>query len=248
MRDSFIFYKSFYESIKELEPLDQVQIYNAIFEYEFNKNDIKLNGVSKSIFTLIKPLLIANDKKYENGKKGGRPATKEKPNSNQSKTKTKPNSNLMNNDKCIMNNDKCIMNNDDDDDIYTFTQQQFGRPLSSPEIDLLLTWEDNELTRYAIKQTVLARKNSLKYTHAILNSYKAKGITNVLDAEKEKEDFEKKKQEPKKEEKNKSVAPEWLNKDYSEKKERTLTKEDYETIRRIKETDRIEKTNKDNNV
>ena len=35
MRESFVFYKSFYESIKELDPNDQVKIYNAIFEYEF---------------------------------------------------------------------------------------------------------------------------------------------------------------------------------------------------------------------
>ena len=83
MRESFVFYKSFFESIKELDPKDQVQIYNAIFEYEFYKNEPELSGVCKSIFTLILPQLEANNKKYENGKKGGRPK-------NQNKTKTKP--------------------------------------------------------------------------------------------------------------------------------------------------------------
>ncbi len=97
MRESFIFYKSFYESIKELDPLDQVQIYNAIYEYEFYKIIPELTGVCKSIFTLILPQLEANDKRYENGKKGGRPRnqdeTKIKPKQNQNKTKTKPNVN-----------------------------------------------------------------------------------------------------------------------------------------------------------
>jgi hypothetical protein len=96
-RESFIFYKSFYESIKELDPLDQVQIYNAIYEYEFYKIIPELTGVCKSIFTLILPQLEANDKKYENGKKGGRPRnqneTKMKPKQNQNETKIKPNVN-----------------------------------------------------------------------------------------------------------------------------------------------------------
>ena len=90
MRDSFVFYKSFYESIKELDLSDQVKIYNAIFEYEFNGKQVELNGISKSIFTLVLPQLEANNKKYENGKKGGRPKnqteTKIKPKENQTKT------------------------------------------------------------------------------------------------------------------------------------------------------------------
>jgi len=83
-------------------------------------------------------------------------------------------------------------------DIFSYIEQEFGRILSSSEIDLIKTWEDNELTRYAIKEAVIARANSLKYVQSILNSYKAKGITSVLDAEKDKEKFEKKKLEPKK--------------------------------------------------
>ena len=93
MRESFIFYKSFYESIKELDLQTQSEIYNAIMEFIFNENETKLSGVAKSIFTLIKPQLEANNKRYENGKKGGRPKTKIKPKQNQNKTKTKPNVN-----------------------------------------------------------------------------------------------------------------------------------------------------------
>ena len=102
MRESFIFYKSFYNSIKELDPLDQVQIYNAIFEYQFNGEEIELNGVCKSIFTLIIPQLQANNKRYENGRKGGRPKTKAKPKDNQNETKAKPNVNDNVNDNVII--------------------------------------------------------------------------------------------------------------------------------------------------
>lgn len=93
MRESFIFYRSFYESIKELESDIQCEVYNAIMEYQFNGKEGKLSGVSKSIFTLIKPQLEANNIRYENGKKGGRPKTETKPKENQNETKLKPNVN-----------------------------------------------------------------------------------------------------------------------------------------------------------
>lgn len=93
MRESFIFYRSFYESIKELESDIQSEIYNAIMEYQFNGKEVKLSGVSKSIFTLIKPQLEANNIRYKNGKKGGRPKTELKPNNNQKETEMKPNEN-----------------------------------------------------------------------------------------------------------------------------------------------------------
>jgi len=89
MRDSTIFYRSFYEALKELPLTNQGEIYNAIFEYSFNDNLVNLAGLSKTIFTLIKPQLDANNKKYQNGLKGGKP----KSNDNQSVTKSKPKAN-----------------------------------------------------------------------------------------------------------------------------------------------------------
>lgn len=87
MRDSTIFYRSFYESIQEL-PLDsQAKIYNAIFNYSLNGQSSELSGIESAIFTLIKPQLDANNKRYENGKK---PKTKPK----ESETEAKPKQDL----------------------------------------------------------------------------------------------------------------------------------------------------------
>lgn len=60
MRDSIIFYRSFYEAISELEPDVQAKVYTAIFEYSLNFNEVELSGLPKTIFTLIKPQLDAN--------------------------------------------------------------------------------------------------------------------------------------------------------------------------------------------
>ena len=46
-RESFIFYRSFYDSIKELDLQDQVQIYNAIFSYQFEGKITELKVFAK---------------------------------------------------------------------------------------------------------------------------------------------------------------------------------------------------------
>ena len=111
-RDSMVFYKSFYEAIKELEPVQQAEVYNAVFEFAFCGTEPKISGVVKTVFTLIRPQIVANNARYANGQKGGRTPkksdddvqensdeshreteTKVEPNRNQSKTKQEPNCN-----------------------------------------------------------------------------------------------------------------------------------------------------------
>ncbi len=74
--------------------------------------------------------------------------------------------------------------------LLEFVQKELGRLLSSSEMELVLTWEDNELTRHAIKQTVLNRATSLKYTQSILSAYKAKGFTTLAEVEADEKRFE----------------------------------------------------------
>lgn len=105
MRDSFVFYRSFYDAIKDLPRDVQGEIYTAIMEYSlYGKETENLKPIARSVFTLMKPQIDVNNKRFENGKKGGRPKsgnepdgnqeeTKEKPSNNQSKTKSKPNVN-----------------------------------------------------------------------------------------------------------------------------------------------------------
>lgn len=56
-RDSFIFYRSFFEPIKQLPSETQAEVYNAIFEYSLNFKEVELSKYSKVVFTLIKPQL-----------------------------------------------------------------------------------------------------------------------------------------------------------------------------------------------
>lgn len=93
-RDSFIFYRSFYESILELPEESQKDVLLAIANYSLNFKEPELTGLSRAIFILIKPQLDANNKRFENGSKGGRPKGRNKPNNNQNETKAEPNKNV----------------------------------------------------------------------------------------------------------------------------------------------------------
>ena len=66
-RDSFIFYRSFFEAINDLPESNQLEVYRAISQYSLNFIEPNLSGISKTILTLIKPQLEANRKRFENG-------------------------------------------------------------------------------------------------------------------------------------------------------------------------------------
>ena len=74
MKESFIFYASFYKAIEELDEKKQLKLYKSIMKLALeNEENEKLTGIEKAIFELIKPQILANNKRYEDGQKGGRP-------------------------------------------------------------------------------------------------------------------------------------------------------------------------------
>jgi len=97
-RDSFVFYRSFYEATRDLPRDVQGEVYTAVMEYGlYGITTENLKPVARCIFTLIKPQIDANNAKRNNGLKGGRPLknkTEQKPDNNQNETKQEPNVNV----------------------------------------------------------------------------------------------------------------------------------------------------------
>lgn len=113
MKDSFIFYRSFYEALQEVDDNTQLNVIKAIIELALNQKETELSGISKALFTLIKPQVIANNRRYENGKKGGAPkgnqnANKTQPKNNLETTKKQPNENVNVNENLNENENKYI--------------------------------------------------------------------------------------------------------------------------------------------
>lgn len=140
-RDSFIFFKSWWDAVGLLPGEVRGEVLTAIIEYGlFGETNSPRGNTTKAILELIKPQIEANNVKYANGKKGGRPVsdasgkdnldnqteteqkpnnnltkTKRKPKQNQTETKAEPNNNLTITEPepiCNMLYDKCNMLNE----------------------------------------------------------------------------------------------------------------------------------------
>lgn len=205
-RDSFIFYRSFYEAISELPRENQADSYNAIMRYALDQEEIELTGISKAIFSLVKPQLDANYKKYENGKQ-----KKSKTEAKQKQTKSKKVANVNEN---VNVNDNVNVNVNDNDKvsdscvdglqkIIDFYNENIG--LITPYgVEVLEDYSKDmptDLIIYAMQISVEANKRTIKYIKAILNNWQKAGIRTLVQA---KDENHKKKNESKE-------IEEWLN-------------------------------------
>ena len=85
----FTFYKSYYESLKDLKEKDKKDIINAMLDYVFEDKIPKFSGIKKIVWTLIQPNL--NSSKSHSNTNAGAPlgnqnASKEKQSKNNQKT------------------------------------------------------------------------------------------------------------------------------------------------------------------
>jgi hypothetical protein len=103
-RNSIVFYRSFFEAMKELEPKMKSDVFDAIMEFSFSGKEIELTGISKTVFILIKPQLQANMRRYENGMK---PKRKREAEEKQEESETETNKN-KNKNKNENTNDKFV--------------------------------------------------------------------------------------------------------------------------------------------
>lgn len=203
-RDSFIFYRSFYEAISELPKENQADSYNAIMRYALDQEEIELTGISKAIFSLVKPQLDANYKKYENGKQK-KSKTEAKQKQTKSKKVTNVNENENVNDNVNVNDndkvsDSCV---DGLQKIIDFYNENIG--LITPYgVEVLENYSKDmptDLIIYAMQISVEANKRTIKYIKAILNNWQKAGIRTLVQA---KDENHKKKNESKE-------IEEWLN-------------------------------------
>lgn len=121
MTDSFVFYRSFYEAINNLDFEEQGKAYNAIMSYAFDGDETTAEGIAHVIFVMAKPQIDANAERRINGRRGGRPK-KEKPMVIENEENKKPM--VLKNDEIEKPNDNVNVNvnvndnvNDNNNDI-----------------------------------------------------------------------------------------------------------------------------------
>lgn len=72
-RKSFLFYRSFWSGGSKLKPRERLAFYDALSLYAFTGQETSLPHSAAICWEFAKPLIDSNNKKYEDGSKGGRP-------------------------------------------------------------------------------------------------------------------------------------------------------------------------------
>lgn len=94
-RDSMIFYRSFYESLNGLDSIIKAEVYDAIFSYGLDFQDPNFtNEIARALFTLIRPQLDANLKRFNNGLKPKTKQIESKTEAKQKQNESKPEANV----------------------------------------------------------------------------------------------------------------------------------------------------------
>ncbi len=184
---TFTFFREYIDLISLLTETEQKDLIYKIVNYIFY--DKSVEGLSenqqKVWINLKRPLDKSKNQSINVTKRYTKQPTK--PDTKQdTKCSTKRGTHNMSmsnvNSNMLIEDNKRVLGREEET-IFDFIEKSFGRTLSQAEYEVISSWEDNELTRYAVKQAELARAFSVKYISKILFSYKKAGISTVAEAE-----------------------------------------------------------------
>ena len=159
-------------------------------QYALNQEEVELTGIPKAIFSLVKPQLDANYKKYENGKqKKSKAEAKQK--QTKSKTETNVNENENDNENVNVNDndnenvsDSCV---DGLQKIIDFYNENIGliTPYGVQVLEDYAKEMPTDLIIYAMEISVEANIRTIQYIKGILNNWSKKGIKTLVEAKEE---------------------------------------------------------------
>ena len=120
-RDSCVFYASWLDAIEAMPDNVRGEALMAILVYALRGETTEKQGaMTKVIMAMVKPQIEANNKRYENGCKGGRPKVEK--NQNETKPKPKRNQNETKKNQTVTYNDNVNDNvNDNESESITPT-------------------------------------------------------------------------------------------------------------------------------
>ena len=190
-RDTFIFYRSFKESMSDLSDADKLIMYEAITDYSLDMKEPELTGFPKALFSLIRPFLDANTQRWKNGCKGGAPRGNKNNRFSKSTTEVQPEVN-QSTTEVQANKDKNV-NKDKNKDINkesTIVSKKDELSLSSPSEEFIKfnQWLDKHCPFVLKVKTQMTEPEYQK----LLAKYTKKEICDVLESLNNWKDFPKK--------------------------------------------------------
>ena len=213
--NSLTFYRSFYEAIKILNDEQRLQIYDAIFDYQFSQKNITFDDVFlQSIWILIQPNIDASNSKKLAGAKGGRPSS-----DNKKASFSKSKKGAFQNQKASFSKSKSKEEEEEEEEVevekevdvdvdvgkrsiatttpknkvFDFYMNNINSLPTLHEIEQLKEYQkemSDDLICYAIEIATENKKQNLAYVKGILKSWQGKNITTLAEAKDEKKRFD----------------------------------------------------------
>ena len=180
-RENFVFYRSYWEQAKEMNKTDRLKFLEALCELALNGKETELKGTPKIAYISAKPQIEANNKKYQNGvkggvhgKKGGRPK-KGTVGVNDENPKKTPN---VNDNVNVNENDNENVNVNENDNVFGVFQTELSHPLSEEEKKDISIWiekyGENSVT-LALRSAKLQGVTDFAYINTILKNQEDEG-------------------------------------------------------------------------
>lgn len=181
MKESFVFYHSFLEAIEELSAEDQLKIYQSVAHFALRGEEPDdLKGVTKAIFALIKPQICANNKRYEDGKKGGRPRKEKTSGFEKEKTsgyfEEKPNVNVnvnVNENDNVNVNDNVSLKEKEKEKDFLKNDQTENDPFMSNKVHEFMDYFSKEFNK---GKNAISREERIRLTN-VLNDLEQQGYS-----------------------------------------------------------------------
>ena len=185
-------FRSYHDSIKDLDREDKRDILEAIDDFMFDDVEPTFTGFKNAIWTLIVPNLTTSknkSRKYQEEPKKRKTKAKSKSNTNQNETKIKSNNSIdilvdkdqeLDMEKKKVNENILSINNTKN--IYEYFEENFGRTIAPIEVEKLDNWikEFNfEIVKHAIDSSVVNGVKTFNYVEGILRNWKACGYKNI---------------------------------------------------------------------
>ena len=182
-RENFVFYRSYWEQAQEMNKTDRLKFLEALCELALNGKETELKGTPKIAYISAKPQIEANNKKYQNGlkggvhgKKGGRPkkGTNGVIDENPKKTpNVNDNVNVNEND-----NENDNENVNENDNVFGVFQTELNRQLSDEEKKDISIWikkyGEHSVT-LALRSATLQGVSEFAYINTILKNQEDEG-------------------------------------------------------------------------
>lgn len=161
IRNSFIFYRSFFDLFNSLDDGEKILLLHAIGEYGLNGKLISTNKLIDHCMILIKPLIDNNNEKYINAIKGGIAKAKRKGTTND---------NVNYNVTEDVNEE---FNEKESDNLVREFIEHFNRSLTDKELNTIYGWIIQyglSNVRLALRLAVINKAISMPYIATILKN------------------------------------------------------------------------------